>query len=770
MLEAVFVNHKIIADVTVIDQTISHYRILEKLGSGGMGEVYKAEDTKLKRVVALKFLPAELTRDPHSKERFIEEARAASALDHANICTIHGIDETPDGQLFIVMAYYEGVTLKNKLKNCIDDKTSSLTLINIIDISIQISQGMEKAHEKGIVHRDIKPGNVILTVTGQVKILDFGLAMVAGESMIIRNGIMSGTIAYMSPEQVEGETVDFRSDIWSFGVLLYEMLCGKLPFRGESDQAIIYSILHEYPEPIGHLYEQIPEQLGELVFKCLSENPASRFQGFSEIIGLLVRIQRGLEAGVSHVSPVINGMKPSIAILPFANISGDPEQEYFCDGLAEELINMLAQIEGLRVVARTSSFAFKGKSDDIRSIGLKLNVETVLEGSIRKTGDRLRITVQLINVSDGFHKWSERYERQLSDIFTIQDEISLNITEKLKIHMLGKEAAAVTKQYTANVEAYQMYLRGNFLLNRMTDTHCRKAIEYFNKAIANDSNYSLPYWGISRGYFILGMYFYVNPKEVFPLAGKAAIRALEIDDTLWQAKHTLTALKFIYDWDWKGAREGYEQLLKTNPSSSLLHYSYGLYWGIMGRLERTIAELKFALEIDPLSTNYYLNLALWLRRMGRFQEARQELNKCLELSPDHPWIYWINGNIFVAEFRYDEGADILKKALKLSRNFPPILSSLAWLYARAGNVTEAEKILHKLNRIRLTRYVGSFQFAKIYSALGDKDRAFEFLNQALEERDVSLLHILTDDATVELRTDSRFKHLLTKMKLDYPEH
>ncbi len=735
-----------------------------------MGEVYKAEDTKLKRLVALKFLPAEFTRDADSKRRFIEEARAASALDHANICTIHGIDETHDGQLFIIMAYYEGETLKNRLKSGTDDKKRSLTLLHITDISNQIAQGLEKAHEKGIVHRDIKPGNVILTVTGQVKILDFGLATVAGDSMFTRDGIMSGTIAYMSPEQLAGEIVDFRSDIWSFGVLLYEMLCGKLPFRGESDQAIIYSILNEYPEPLTPLNERIPDQLKALVFKCLLENPASRFQSFSEIIGLLTRIKKELEVSISDGSPSFNGIKSSIVILPFANLSGDPEQEYFCDGLAEELINMLAQIEGLRVVARTSSFAFKGKSDDIRSIGQKLNVEAVLEGSIRKTGDRIRITVQLITVSDGFHKWSERYERQLSDIFTIQDEISLNITEKLKIQLLGKEAAAVTKQYTSNVEAYQMYLKGNFLLNRMTDTNCRKAIEYFNRAIAKDSNYSLPYWGISRGYFILGMYFYVNPKEVFPLARKAAIRALEIDDTLWQAKHTLTALKFIYDWDWKGAKEGYEQLLKTNPSSSLLHYSYGLYWGIMGRLERTIAELKFALEIDPLSTNYYLNLALWLRRMGRFQEAREELDKCVELSPDHPWIYWIKGNTFVAESRYDEGRDMLKKALKLSRNFPPILASLAWLYARAGNVAEAEKILRNLNRIKRTGFVGSFQFAKIYSALGDKDRAFEYLNQALEERDVSLLHILTDDAAVELRTDSRFRHLLRKMKLDYPEH
>ena len=437
----------------MIGEIISHYKILEELGGGRMGVVYKAEDVKLKRNVALKFLPQDLTRDKTAKQRFIKEAQTASALDHPNICNIHEIDETDDGQLFICMACYEGETLKKKIEH------GPLEIDEIIDIALQIAHGLAKAHSQGIVHRDIKPANIFITEDGQAKLLDFGLAKLVGKSSLTKTGTATGTVAYMSPEQASGEEVGYQTDIWSLGAALYEMISGRQPFTGDNWEAVIYAILNKKPQQIRLSRPDTPEALQTVVKRMLQKNPQRRCSNVDNLIKDLEAVKNKTALAAA---PTTDEEKPSasIAVMPFLDMSSGKDQEYFCDGMAEELINSLTHIKDLRVVARTSAFSFKGKNLDIRDIGKKLNVETVLEGSVRKAGNRLRITTQLIDVFEGYHLWSERYDLVMDDVFAIQDEITLAIVDKLRIKLLGTEKEAILKRYTENLEAYNLYLKG----------------------------------------------------------------------------------------------------------------------------------------------------------------------------------------------------------------------------------------------------------------------------------------------------------------------
>ena len=491
--------------------TLGPYAIRAQLGSGGMGIVYTAHDPRLDRQVAIKVLPPELTRDATAKQRFLQEAKAASALDHPNICTIHEINETDDGQLYLVMAYYAGETLKQRIER------GALALDDAIDIATQLGQRLAEAHGAGIVHRDIKPANLLIAKGGTVKILDFGLAKLAGSEGVTQTGTTVGTVAYMSPEQARGEEVDHRTDIWSLGVVLHEMVAGRPPFQREQGDAIVHAILRESPTALTGLRTGVPMDLERIVTRAMAKPTDDRYQTVADLCSELRAVKRAHQEGAPRTEQTV----PSIAVLPFANMSTDPENEFFADGITEDIINALTQLKGLRVPARTSSFAFKGQTPNMAHVGATLNVKTVLEGSVRRAGNRLRITAQLINVADGYHIWSERYDRELEDIFEIQDEIARTIADRLKVTLKGEEQAPVAARATDNVKAYEAYVKGRGLLYKR-GRFILEALPCFEEAVELDPDYALAWAGLADGRTTRGYWGMIAPLETMPQAKAAA--------------------------------------------------------------------------------------------------------------------------------------------------------------------------------------------------------------------------------------------------------
>jgi serine/threonine-protein kinase len=742
----------------MIGNTISHYRILEELGGGGMGVVYKAEDIKLKRNVALKFLPQDLTRDPAAKQRFIQEAQAASSLDHPNICNIHEIDETEEGQLFICMACYEGETLKKIIEK------KSLEIDRIIDIALQVAYGLAKAHSQEIVHRDIKPANIFITEDGRAKILDFGLAKLVGKSSLTKTGRATGTVAYMSPEQASGEEVSYQTDIWSLGVVLYEMISGNQPFQGDSWEAVVYAILNKKPQQIKHSRHDTPDALYSVVQRMLQKNPRRRYKNVDDLIKDLeaVKHKTALATG-----PMIDEERPSasIAVMPFLDMSPGKDQEYFCDGMAEELINSLTHIRDLRVVARTSAFSFKGKNLDVRDIGRTLKVDTVLEGSVRKAGKRLRITTQLIDVFEGYHLWSEKYDLVMDDVFAVQDEIALSIVEKLRVKLLGTEKDVILKRYTENLEAYNFYLKGRFFTDKMTADGLHKAINYFEQAIDQDSQYALAYTGLADSYGLLGFYDYMHPKEALAQARMAASKALEIDPALAEAHSSRGFVRLFYDWDWSAAERDFKKAIELNPNYTPAHTWYSFYFAATGNLDKAIRENKRSIELDPLSITANVTLGTLLLRANQLEQSRVSFSKALEIDPNLVKTHGIFGQTFILESKYDEGLAEHEKSVSLSNRHPWTLAGLGWAYARAGNKEKAFKVIAELESRKKTEYIRPYYFAKIYAGMGEKDKAFGWLDQAFEEHDMSLVHILSDETMSNLRSDPRFTTLVKKMNL-----
>lgn len=743
----------------MIGSNVSHYSILEKLGEGRMSVVFKALDTRLKRPVALKFLPAELTIYAEAKERFVQEAQAASALDHPNICTIYEIDETENGQMFICMAYYEGETLKARIER------GPQKLNEAVSISIQVAQGLVKAHGQGIVHRDIKPANILITEERQVKILDFGLAKLAGQTGITRAGTIMGTVAYMSPEQAQGKEVDHRTDIWSLGCVLYEMVTGELPFRGENEQAMVYSVLNEDQQPVTSLRSKIPMGLERIVHKVLKKSPEERYQHADELLIDLRAIQKELEGGSSKKPSAAPKREPSIAVLPFRDLSAQKDQEYFCEGMAEELINGLVKVEGLRVAARTSAFQFKGKDQDIRKIGEQLNVDTVLEGSVRKAGNQLRITAELINVSDGYLMWSEKFDRSMEDIFAIQEEIALAIVNNLKGRLLGEEKSRLVKRHTENLEAYHLYLKGRFFWNRQNEGALKKSIDYFQEAIGLDPDYALPYVGIADAFNLLGYFGYLTPRESFPTVKAAVKRALEIDGSLGEAHASQGWVSTFYDWNWPDAEREFKRAVALSPNHAGAHEWYALFLGAMGRFEEAIGEAKRAQELDPLSLAINAVLGLVLYFAEKFDESIEQHRKALEMDPGfllgHLWL----GLACVEKARYTEALATFQKAEIFAGENTYALGILGWGYGRSGKKEEASRVLERLDRLSRERYVSSFQRALPYIGLGLDDQAFEQLEKALLSRDPLMVFFKWIPLAKNLRSLPRFSALVKEMGL-----
>jgi serine/threonine protein kinase/Tfp pilus assembly protein PilF len=716
------------------------YEILSPLGSGGMGEVWKARDTRLGRVVAIK-----KAREQHS-ERFKQEARSIASLNHTNICQLFDIG--PD---YLVLEYVEGKPL-----------SSPLPEKEAIRLAIQIATALEAAHKKGIIHRDLKPGNILVTDEGLVKLLDFGLAKLyeqnastsdlpTADYAATQAGTVLGTVAYMSPEQAQGLPVDARSDIFTFGLVLYEMLSGRRAFSsGESPVATALALVKDAPSPL-----QASPALEKIVQRCLAKQPSARYQTIPEVKSALEQVSQGMEAKSSKEP------QPSIAVLPFVNMSGDKEQEYFSDGLAEEIINALAQIPGLQVIARTSAFAFKGRQEDITKIAEALRVNTILEGSVRKAGNRIRITAQLIDATRGTHLWSERYDREMTDVFAIQDEISQVIADKLRV----SQGRSPVKRYTDNLDAYNLYLRGRYYYLMMTPDGFAKSKMYLEQAIAMDPDDALAWFGLAQTYWFSGFLGFTQPKAIYAEVLQATLKALELDDMLPEA-HAMMAILRFSDFDWEGCEREFRRARELGPEPAFVLWAYSsFYLSPMGRIDEAIATCRKALELDPLSP-----LLQWWLAYGYFcaRQHDRTINQCrnlLELYPNYWHAYILTGVSNMAKNRIDEAIQAFETAVQHGGRDTTALAYLGLARGFLRRFSEATAILDELNVLAREKYVPPTNFAWVYFGLGEGEKAFDWLEKALEEKDGMVMNVLRASHP-SIHSHPRYHALLRKMNLE----
>lgn len=805
----------------MIGEVVTHYRILEKIGEGGMGVVYRAEDTRLGRQVAVKFLSPQLSEYPDAVERFQREARAASALSNPHICTVYDVGQHGDLP-FLVMELLDGETLRRHINR------KPLPIDSVLDFGMQVADALEAAHKRDIVHRDIKSANIFVTSHGEAKVLDFGLAkLVSRANLTIDShsdtklatdspqataiGQPLGTLAYMSPEQARGEELDGRSDLFSLGAVLYEMATGRDAFTGKTSAMIFDAILNHAPAAASSVNPAVPAELDHIIQKSLEKDRAQRYQNAGDLRADLKRLKRVTDAGLTPApvltpvpQPIVHPSGPvtevemarparrnwllvavallavaglafagykmfggsgrnidSVAVLPFAVTGGSGDTEYLTDGITETLINSLTQLPGLRVSARSVVFRYKNKETDAQQAGRDLGVRAVVTGKASVRGDRLIIQAELVNVADGSQMWGDQYNRPASDLLAVQDEIATEILDKIQPRLSGDERKKVTKRHTDDPVAYQAYLQGRYCWNKGTIAGYKKAIEYFQQAIAKDSNYALAYAGLADSYLLLGSYWV----EAVTEAKSAAEQALKIDPDLAEAQIAVGHIKLLLDWDWPAAQRAFQKGIALNPSSALAHSQYALYLVTLGRVDDAIAEARRAQELDMLSPIVNSDLGWYLLYGGHVDDAVEQFRKTEEYDTNSVSAHRGFGIALSQRGQHAEALAHLKQALELSENSPVILGHLGAAYAAAGRKSEAEAVLKQLETESARQYVPSTAMATVAAALGDRPRALSLLEKALEEHDFNVSQIGVAPWFASLRSEPRFVALKTKLGL-----
>lgn len=819
----------------MIGETVTHYRIVDKVGEGGMGVVYRAEDTRLGRRVAVKFLSAKLLEDPLAIERFQREARAASSLNHPNICSLYDIG-THQGQPFLVMELLDGSTLRRRISG------TPLPMETMLDFASQIADGLDVAHTMGIVHRDIKSANIFVTDRGQIKILDFGLAklthaggadqfaqttMAVPTPQATQTGQTMGTLAYMSPEQARGEELDARSDLFSFGVVLYEMSTGREPFTGKTPALIFDAILRQHPVPPSEINPQAVQELDHIVLKALEKDRDLRYQAAAELRADVKRLKRETDSAktavarppsnpvqisasavtVSAPAPPVTPSMPtmlatppmwrraktlaisatlivllaaaalayvllrpasttieSVAVLPFTSQGGAADTEYLTDGITETLINGLAQLPNLRVTARSVVFRYKGQTPDAQQAGRDLKVRAVVTGRVSVRGDRLVIQSELVQVEDGSQLWGNQYNRPQSDLLAVQDEIAEEILDKIQPRLSGEQRKKATRRYTDNAGAYQTYLQGRYHWNKGTIEGYKRSIEYFQQAIGQDPKYALAFAGLADSYLSLGSYWV----ESIPQAKAAAMEALSIDSSLAEAHVALGHIKLWLDWDWPAAETEFTQGIALNPSSALAHNQYAMYLATMGRMQDALGEVRRAQDLDPLSPIINSDLGWYLFYAGQPSDAIAQFRKTIEFDANSVSAHRGLGIALSQSGQHGDAVAELKQALRLSENSPVVLGHLGAAYAAAKNRAEADATIRALAEMSTREYAPASATAIIYAALGDNARALDWLDKAYEEHDFAITQIAGAPWYAALRKEPRFLKLLERLNLRLP--
>ena len=786
-------------------QTLLHYRIVEKIGEGGMGEVWRAEDERLKRNVAIKVLPEAMAADPARLELFQREAETIASLDHPNIVTIHSVEEV-DGVHFLVMGLVEGRTLDQIVPE------GGLDAPTYFRLAIPLVDALSAAHDRGVTHRDVKPANIMINREGRVRVLDFGLAKLGpaagpGDDMartVTNDTSIVGTVPYMSPEQLEAKPVDPRSDIFSLGAVLYEMATGRRPFEGDSSIQVVTSIMRDDPQPILESRTDLPQRLSLVVHQCLEKTPDARFQTAREVreeLRLLKREptrepDRGgmrrpwlipivvaavvLFAGAWWVSrrnePVSNAPVaaggvpgtheiPRIAVLPLTNLSGDPGKEYFADGMTEALITDLAKIGGLQVISRSSVMRYKQADQPLREIAEELGVDYLIEGSVIPAGEQVRITAQLIHAASDTNVWAESYDERLEDILSVQGRVALAVAQQVQVQLSPREAARLAGGGTVDARAYPLYLEGRFNWNRRTKEGFERSLELFQDALRIDPSFARGHAGLADAYVLLGEYSNLPPEEAFPAARQAALRALELDDTLGEAHAALGETAHYHDWDLAASEEQFKKAIELSPGYATAHQWYAELLTNMGRFEESLVHAEKAVELDPHSPIMRYEISLNYHFSRRYERALEQALRDVERDPDF-WVHhWGLAALYSQLGRHEEAIEAARSAARMSGDSPWSLCTLGWVLARAGLTEEARQVDAELERRAELEFITPFRRSTIHIGLGDFDRAFELLEEAVEVRDPQVALVTVWPAFDPIRDDPRLDALMRRMGL-----